>query len=155
LVHDTIEDIHNEIIQGNLGDVTNESIRLAFRSNYEGMVAIGMQSLSIQEQGDALDQILDYFNQNYGIFPDICECEREVSIEKPRYVLKGKIDLLVRSNNEYKIFDFKTEKKPDDFIPKRYSRQLIPRKIINIDSSEYRLSCYTPRKHGQKQSILI
>ena len=58
------------------------------------------------------------FSQTFG------NARREISIEKPRYVLKGKIDLLVRRNNEYKIFDFKTEKKPDDFIPKHYSRQL-------------------------------
>jgi DNA helicase II / ATP-dependent DNA helicase PcrA len=139
LVHDTIEDIHHEVIQGRLGYITNESIRLAFQSNYKGMMAIGKQALSVAQLDYALEQVLDYFNQNYDIFPDIWKCEYEISIEKPRYIMKGKIDLLLRSDDGYKIIDFKTGKRPDD-LTFELSTQLYMYAYILTHNTSYKIS---------------
>jgi ATP-dependent DNA helicase UvrD/PcrA len=163
LVHDTIEDIHDEIIQEKLGYIhtyiTNESISLVLRSNYEGMLARGMEPISIQQQDNALDQVLDYFNQNYDTRSGSLECEKEISTEKPRYILKGKIDLLVRSHDGYKIIDFKTGKKPEDLTLER--RQLLAYAYIlthnmsyNISSNKLKLYLYWTKEQYRENALM-
>lgn len=63
--------------------------------NGRSLVSIGMRSLSLKQKNAALDHILDYFNQNYDNLHRITNAELEVSVEKPRYILTGKIDLLL------------------------------------------------------------
>jgi DNA helicase-2/ATP-dependent DNA helicase PcrA len=126
LVHQTIEDIHNVVLKCGLAKITNESIQSLFRSNYRSLISIGMRPLSKQHIDIALDHILDYFNQNYDLLSNIVKSEEEISIEKPRYIITGKIDLLLKTNDNFEIIDFKTEQKPNDGDPllQRYYKQL-------------------------------
>jgi PD-(D/E)XK nuclease superfamily len=127
LVHQTIEDIHKMILNGRLGDMTNEIIRdELFESNYRSLISIGMRPISEQQKNVALDHTLDYFNQNYDNLHSVADTELEISIEKPGYILTGKIDLLLEENGKFEIIDFKTEQKPKEGDPllKRYFKQL-------------------------------
>jgi len=127
LVHQTIEDIHKEVKEGRLGQITNERIKTEWlENNYRSLLKAGKIPLSAKSQTLALDQILDYFNQNYDILKRIVDAEVDVSIETPNYILNGKIDLLIGEDGKYELLDFKSQKKPDsdDPVLRKYYNQL-------------------------------
>jgi DNA helicase II / ATP-dependent DNA helicase PcrA len=115
LVHQTLDIIHQMIIDEKLNDITNEIIiDKIFEQTYQNLLSMGMQPLSKEHKNVALDHILDYFNQNYDLFSKILKSELDISVEKAEYIISGKIDLLLFKDGQYEIIDFKTEKKPDE-----------------------------------------
>ncbi len=55
LVHQTIEDIHKNVLEGKLGSITNAKIRDEwFENNYRSLVNAGMRPLSRQRRDMAL-----------------------------------------------------------------------------------------------------
>lgn len=127
LVHQTIEDMHKQVIDGRLGSITNEQIRDEwFETNYRTLVEAGMRPLSEQRRQRALDHVLNYFNQNYDNLHRVKETEVDVSVEKPNYILTGKIDLLLGEDGKLEVLDFKTQSRPEskDPVLNRYYKQL-------------------------------
>lgn len=127
LVHQTIEDIHKHIIEGELAEITNELIRDEwFDTNYQSLIEAGMRPLSQRRREIALDHVLNYFNQNYDNLHRVKETEVDVSVEKPGYILTGKIDLLLGDDGKLEVLDFKTQARPEDTDPLlgRYYKQL-------------------------------
>jgi len=118
LVHQTIEDIHKIVLEGKIGDITNEAIRDTwFEYNYQNLMSCGMRPLSTERKYAALDHILDYFNQNYDNLQRIIQTEVDVSVEKSGYILAGRIDLLLGIDGNLEVLDFKTRSKPEEGDP--------------------------------------
>jgi DNA helicase-2/ATP-dependent DNA helicase PcrA len=112
LVHQTIEDIHKEVLKGKLGAITNERVVSSwFEPNYYNLLRYGMRPLSLKKY-TAMDHVLDYFNQNYDNLERIVEAEVDISVEKFGYILTGRIDLLMGNDNKLEILDFKTQQRP-------------------------------------------
>jgi DNA helicase II / ATP-dependent DNA helicase PcrA len=127
LVHNTIEEIHNIILDKNKSKLTIEYIKeFLFENNYKSLVFSGLQQLSYDQKYSALEQVINYFIQNYDILSKIVETEVDVSVEKHRYILSGKIDLIFEEKGTYNILDFKTDQKPenDDPLLQLYYKQL-------------------------------
>lgn len=127
LVHQTIEDIHKQVIEGKLGQVSNQHIRDEwFETNYQTLIAAGMRPLSQRRKENALEHVLNYFNQNYDNLHRVKETEVDVSVEKPGYILTGKIDLLLGQDGKLEVLDFKTQGRPEtkDPLLGRYYKQL-------------------------------
>jgi DNA helicase II / ATP-dependent DNA helicase PcrA len=127
LVHNTIEEIHKVILDKNKSKLTIEYIKdFLFENNYKSLVFSGLRQLSYDQKYSALEQVINYFIQNYDILSKIVETEVDVSVEKLRYILSGKIDLIFEENGTYNILDFKTDQKPenDDPLLQLYYKQL-------------------------------
>jgi DNA helicase-2/ATP-dependent DNA helicase PcrA len=127
LVHQTIEDIHKKVKEKKLGEISNDEIKEWFENNYRSLLNAGKRPLSEKNKMLAFDQVLNYFIQNYDLMRKIFEYEVDIQIDKPNYILKGKIDLLMREDGSLEILDFKTQKRPDnDNSPllKKYYNQL-------------------------------
>ncbi len=61
--------------------------------------------------------MLNYFNQNYDNLHRIINAEVDVSVEKPGYILDGKIDLLIGEDGKLELLDFKSQKKLKENSP--------------------------------------
>ena len=86
----------------------------------------GLRPLSPKQKKLALEQIITYFKENYNELQRVVEAEVDVSIEKDDYILKGKIDLLLGTDGELEVLDFKTQSKPNlnDVLWEKYFKQL-------------------------------
>ena len=69
---------------------------------------------------------MNYFRQNQEEMQRVIETEVDVSVEKDGYILTGKVDLLLGSNDRLELLDFKTSPKPVDSpeLLTTYERQL-------------------------------
>jgi len=127
LIHQTIDDIHYAELNGKLGHLTNEIIiEDLFINNYQNLINHGKKPLSENEKLLALDAVLNYFNQKFGYDLEIINSEFDIYLETPLYIIKGRIDLLTKSNNEIELVDFKTHERTNDegSLIDRYYNQL-------------------------------
>jgi len=129
LIHQTIEDIHRDVLIGKLNSINDTRIRNFFDFNYKHLLNSGMRAIDQSQKELAFKQVLNYFHQNKEEMKTIIETEVDVSLEKDIYILTGKIDLLSSSGDMVDILDFKSMKKPDE------SAQL-------LDSFQKQLSLY-------------
>ncbi len=74
----------------------------------------------------AFTQVMNYFRQNQDEMQRVIETEVDVSVEKDGYILTGKVDLLLGSNDRLELLDFKTSPRPVDSpeLLATYERQL-------------------------------
>ena len=74
----------------------------------------------------AFAQVMHYFHQNQEEMQRVIETEVDVSVEKDGYILTGKVDLLMGSNDRLELLDFKTSPKPANSpeLLATYERQL-------------------------------
>lgn len=127
LVHQTIEDIHKRAVEGKFSEITPSAIANQwFESNYQSLLLAGMRPLSFTRKQDALDHVLRYYQNNMSEFHRVLETEVDVSVEKPDYILTGKIDLIMGRDGKLEVLDFKTQRrpKPGDPLTERYFKQL-------------------------------
>ena len=128
LVHQTIEDIHKAVLRGEEHIVTEPQIQDWFNDNYEHLSRQERLYLGPEVQAAALGHVLRYARRAQGTWDRIHETEKEVSLVKDTYLLKGHIDLLRSEDGTMEIIDFKSEKKPDLVSERermdRYRRQL-------------------------------
>ncbi|MCD6366467.1 MAG: ATP-dependent helicase [Bacteroidales bacterium] len=124
LVHQTIEDLHRTILDGE--SVTESKIADDFERNYRGLVASGYRPLGIAQKENALKQVINYFKNNKDLMKRVVETEVEVSYEKENYIINGKVDLLLGRDNKLELLDFKSQPKPTvmDSVIKKYRYQL-------------------------------
>jgi DNA helicase-2/ATP-dependent DNA helicase PcrA len=110
LVHETIEDIHRGILDGD--KVTESQIVDDFENNYRALLANGMRPIGVKQKEEALKHVLIYFKNNKDLLRRVIDTEVDVSIEKDSYIMNGKIDLLLGRDNKLELLDFKSQTKP-------------------------------------------
>lgn len=126
LVHQTIEDIHRCVLDGEGNAIDKDRIHDFFESNYQNLANRGLRPIGPKQKDGAFIQVINYFNQNQPEFKRIIETEVDVSVEKDSYILTGKIDLLLGGDGNLELLDFKSQPKPleDDKRLDTYYKQL-------------------------------
>lgn len=114
LVHQTIEDIHRCVLAGKGSDLDEVTIKGFFALNFKHLVNLDLRPIGPKQRDEAFRQIMSYFKQNRDDMNRVIETEVDVSVEKDKYILTGKIDLLLGSDNKLELLDFKSQAKPQD-----------------------------------------
>ena len=124
LVHQTIEDIHRAILDGE--KITEEQIGNDFERNYKGLIASGYRPLGVKQKEKAFGQVINYFKNNKDLLKRVVETEIDVSYEKEDYIINGRVDLLLGRDDKLELLDFKSQQKPDlrDPVIEKYKYQL-------------------------------
>ena len=130
LVHETIEDVHKAVLEGQAEKVIAENIENWMNENYHQLSKL--TGLYLHKGG--LEKVLEHVNTYVDYaktdWSRIKEAEVPVTLQQTDYILEGKIDLVQGKDNTVEIVDFKTEKKPDLSTEegkeklRRYRRQL-------------------------------
>ncbi|MFC1671100.1 ATP-dependent DNA helicase [Spirochaetota bacterium] len=114
LVHQTIEDIHKNILNGNEKKVNDKNITDWFNMNYTGLIKQFHSYLGEGQKKAALMQAINYKERHKHEWDMLKEAEVDVSLVKDDYILKGVIDLIKGKKETVEIIDFKSERhKPD------------------------------------------
>ena len=128
LVHETIEDIHRAALRHEEQTITAENVSRWFDANYISLTKTEHTYLAAPQRDAALKQVLRYVERQRGDWSAIQQAEVDVSLVKPDYIIKGKIDLIRGEGDTVEIVDFKAECKPDLDRQRerleRYRRQL-------------------------------
>lgn len=113
LVHQTIEDIHKLVLNGEKNKISNDIIKEFISSNYSSISKKENKYLSQAFIESACKQVLNYVENKKNKWENIKEAEIPISLVRDNYILRGQIDLIEVQNGDYEIIDFKTEKKPE------------------------------------------
>lgn len=126
LVHQTIEEIHRIVLDGDLDSLDEESIRDLFDRTFHFLSLGDVRPIGGAARENAFSQVMNYFRQNHEEMRRVVETEVDVSVEKEGYVLTGKVDLLMGSDGKLELLDFKTTEKPVNSpeLIEAYERQL-------------------------------
>jgi len=125
LVHQTIEEIHRLVLDGQLDDLDEPSIRELFDRTFGFLAQADVRPIGPKAREAAFRQVMNYFTQNRVEMLRVVETEVDVSVEKDGYILTGKVDLLLGGDGKLEILDFKTAEKSDDpELIAAYERQL-------------------------------
>jgi len=124
VVHETIEDIHRNALDGTILEETGVVDR--FEANYAALLNRGLRPIGPRQKETALRQVLTYLQENRHTFKSIIDTEVDVSFEKEQYILTGRIDLLMSPNDELTLLDFKSQPRPqaDEARVDGYYKQL-------------------------------
>ena len=126
LVHQTIEDIHRRALDKRADELAEGKIRELFDFNFRHLITRGIRPIGKVQRDNAFFQVMNYFNQNRAEMDRIIETEVDVSVEKDDYILTGKIDLLLGTDDKLELLDFKSQPRPleDDLRLDSYYKQL-------------------------------
>jgi len=125
LVHETLEDINREVINGTKTSITDVKIEEFLEFNYKILLKIGFAPINPAQKQNALKQCINYFHENYNELDNIKDAEFKITLERPDYILNGAIDVVRESKGKYEIWDFKTQKKTTDkSVLEKFHRQL-------------------------------
>ncbi|HEY3389074.1 MAG TPA: PD-(D/E)XK nuclease family protein, partial [Prolixibacteraceae bacterium] len=72
----------------------------------------GLRPISDDQRQIAQHQVENYFHQNQDRMSQVIETEVDVSVEKEKYILVGRIDLLLGEDNRLELLDFKAQPRP-------------------------------------------
>jgi len=127
LVHQTIEDIHRWVLEGQALRLIEKAIPGLFDANFRALVNAGYRPISDAQRQVALEQVNHYFAQNQDRMRRVIETEVDVSLEKEHYILTGRVDLLLGEDNRLELLDFKSQPRPaeDDRRLAHYHQQLL------------------------------
>lgn len=109
LVHQTIEHLHRQARDGFFGE---ERVHKTFDKIYVQLSRTSAQPVALTERERALRQVLHYYQQNQREMQHIHAAEFPVEIDREKYILRGKIDLLVEGESGLEVVDFKTQARP-------------------------------------------
>lgn len=150
LLHQTIEDIHKAVLRGEPETLTNENIESWFNTNYQLLVKQLHSYIAEAQRKAILHQVLNYRDQNEGLWHRIKEAEVDVSLVKEEYILKGTIDLVEGENGTVELVDFKSGEKPDVNTTDEYKR-----KILNQYRRQLEIYAYLiEQRYGHKVSAM-
>lgn len=126
LVHQTIEDIHRQVLAGNFDLIDRNFIVERFEFNQRILALREIRAMGEGQQKAALNQIINYWDNNKTYVKNIEDAEIEISVEQDGFVLRGVLDLVVGEQGNLEVLDFKTGKKPDanDPLTLSYYQQL-------------------------------
>jgi DNA helicase-2/ATP-dependent DNA helicase PcrA len=110
VVHETIEDIHRNALDGTIFEETGVKDR--FEANYAALLNRGLRPIGPKQKATALQQVLTYLRENRHTFDSIIDTEVDVSVEKDQYILTGRVDLLLSPEKELTLLDFKSQPRP-------------------------------------------
>lgn len=127
VVHQTIEDIHRWVLEGQALRLVKMAIPGFFDANFRALVNAGYRPLGDKQRDIAYQQVMNYFNQNQDRMSRVIETEVDVSLEKENYILTGRVDLLMGDDNRLELLDFKSQTKPEADAErlKHYYQQLL------------------------------
>lgn len=127
LVHQTIEDIHRWVLEGQSLRLIEKAIPGLFDANFRSLVNAGYRPISDAQRQVALEQVQNYFGQNQDRMGQVIETEVDVSLEKEHYILTGRVDLLLGEDDKLELLDFKSQPRPhgDDRRLSHYYQQLL------------------------------
>jgi DNA helicase-2/ATP-dependent DNA helicase PcrA len=114
LVHQTIEEIHRRVMDGQLPMLNEVRIRELFDRTFQLLALGDVRPIGPTAKESAFTQVMNYFRQNQTEMQRVIQTEVDVSLEKDNYILHGKVDLLMGSDGKLEILDFKTAEKPTD-----------------------------------------
>jgi DNA helicase-2/ATP-dependent DNA helicase PcrA len=126
LVHQTIEEIHRLVLDGQLPTINEARLRSLFERTFAFLTMADVRPVGQSAKESAFTQVMNYFRQNQDEMQRVIETEVDVSVEKDGYILTGKIDLLLGSDDRLELLDFKTSPKPvhSPELLATYERQL-------------------------------
>jgi DNA helicase-2/ATP-dependent DNA helicase PcrA len=126
LVHQTLEGIHQIALGGSIDTLNEQKVQEIFKRTLHFLECNSTFSMDTNEQAKALQQILNYFHNNYWELRRIEATELSIQVEQDDYILTGKIDLVMRGREGLEIIDFKTRARPEDISDHLtfYKRQL-------------------------------
>ena len=126
LVHQTIEEIHRLVLDGELDSIDDNRVGDLFEKTFRFLCLSDVRPIGPAAKDNALEQVLNYFHQNQDAMRRVRETEVDVSLEKDDYILTGKVDLLMGDDGRLELLDFKTSERPDpgDPIIEVYEKQL-------------------------------
>ncbi len=126
LVHQTIEEIHRIALDGGLDTLDEERIQEIFDRTFQFLLSSDVRPIGEAARKAAFRQVMNYFEQNQDEMHRIVMTEVDVSLEKDDYILSGKVDLLMGSDNKLELLDFKTSPRPEGTpeLIDAYKRQL-------------------------------
>lgn len=157
LVHQTIEDLHRRVLDGEM--VSDKIISIDFENNYKGLLSNGYRPLGLLSKQGALRHCLNYFYNNKDLLNRIIETEIDVSFEKDDYIISGKVDLLLGKDDKLELLDFKTQPRPQSNDPlfAKYRYQLhvyahILKERYNKDPE--RLYIYWTAEDNRKDALM-
>jgi DNA helicase-2/ATP-dependent DNA helicase PcrA len=127
LVHQTIEDVHRWVLEGQSLHLIEMAIPGMFAANFRNLVNAGYRPISDAQREVALEQVVNYFEQNQDRMSQVIETEVDVSLEKEDYILSGRVDLLLGEDEKLELLDFKSQPRPqqDDRRLAHYYQQLL------------------------------
>jgi len=126
LVHQTIEDVHRWVLDGRIEELTEDVIRGFFEANVRNLSRSDVRPVGEEARAAAFRQVMNYVRQNRDQMRRVIDTEVDVSVEKPAYILTGKIDLLLGGDGKLELLDFKSQIRPtrDDAYLDVYKKQL-------------------------------
>ena len=127
LVHQTIEDIHRWVLEGQSLRLIERAVPGMFDANFRSLVNAGYRPINDAQKQIAFDQVKNYFGQNQDRMGQVIETEVDVSLEKEQYILSGRVDLLLGEDEKLELLDFKSQPRPeeDDRRLAHYHQQLL------------------------------
>lgn len=143
LVHQTIEDSHRWVLEGQAPAEVGPRIPRMFQANFSGLANAGYRPLNDAQRDLAYQQVMHYFDQNQDRMARVVATEVDVSWEKEGYILTGRVDLLLGEDGRLELLDFKSQPRPerDDGRLANYHRQL----LIYAHILEHRYGQYPER----------
>ncbi len=112
LVHQTIEEIHRRVLDGQLETLDETRIRELFDRTFRFLTLSDVRPIDDRSRQAAFGQVMSYFLQNQVEMSRVVETEVDVSLEKEGYILSGKVDLLLGGDGKLELLDFKTSPRP-------------------------------------------
>jgi DNA helicase II / ATP-dependent DNA helicase PcrA len=125
-VHQTIEEIHRFALDDRLDTLDEPRIRALFDRTFRFLCISDVRPIGDAAKEAAFEQVMNYFRQNQDEMRRVIQTEVDVSLEKDRYILAGKVDLLLGGDGKLELLDFKTSPRPTDSpeLIAAYERQL-------------------------------
>jgi DNA helicase-2/ATP-dependent DNA helicase PcrA len=145
LVHQTIEEIHRLVLDGELASLTETRIQELFDRTFTFLTLADVRPIGKTARDAALRQVMNYFNQNQAEMKRVIETEVDVSVEKDGYILTGKVDLLLGGDGRLELLDFKTSPRPTDS----------PELLANYERQLCTYAHILERRHGKRPDRLL
>lgn len=114
LVHQTIEETHRLVLDGQLASLDDSRICDLFERTFTFLCLSDVRPIGPAAKEAALRQVLNYVHQNQEEMARVIETEVDVSVEKGGYILTGKVDLLMGGDGKLELLDFKTSERSSD-----------------------------------------
>ena len=160
LVHQTIEDIHRWVLEGQALPLIKDAMPGMFDDNFRNLINAGYRPISTTSRDVALKQVKNYFAQNQDRMRQVIETEVDVSLEKEKYILVGRVDLLLGDDKKLELLDFKSQPRPekDDRRLQRYYQQLLIYAHIleqRYDQRPERMALYWTGEEKRKNALMV
>ncbi|MCP4405891.1 MAG: ATP-dependent helicase [bacterium] len=159
LVHQTIEEIHRSVLDGELERLNEGSIKALFDQTFKFLSLSDVRPIGEGSRHAAFRQVMGYFTQNQDEMTRVIETEVDVSVEKNGYILTGKVDLLMGGDGRLELLDFKTSPKPVNSpeLLNSYERQLCTYAHIlekRYNKRPERLLLYWTSESGKQDALM-